>query len=309
MIHTFGYSPATAAAIRWSRDHDIPLVIELVITGATPYQYLPGLKRFSPYDLAHQSVIVAISRDLGDLCQGLGLNENVWTRPNPVDTRKFEVSNNSDRLTARHKISTASENDTLVVYVAKYLNRKKHSFLLEVLAKLPARFKLVLAGPALEDRDLVPGLKADQIPMLKQRANALGIGDRVEITHGFIDMVEYLAAADVFCFPAQDEGMGTPLLEALSSGTPVVANADEPSFGEWIIDGENGYLAPLNAEQWASAVQTAAEFGETQRKQISQSVKARISSDVIDKQYLRLMNTLAETAPGQAVDVEQVLSS
>ena len=77
MIHTFGYSPATAAAIRWSRDHDIPLVIELVNTGATPYQYLPGLKRFSPYDLAHQSVIVAISRDLGDLCQGLGLNENV----------------------------------------------------------------------------------------------------------------------------------------------------------------------------------------------------------------------------------------
>ena len=103
--------------------------------------------------------------------------------------------------------------------------------------------------------------------------------------------------------------MGTPLLEALSSGTPVVANANEPSFGEWIIDGENGYLAPLNAEQWASAVQAAAEFGETQRKQISQSVKARISSDVIDKQYLRLMNTLAETAPGQAVDVEQVLSS
>ena len=98
--------------------------------------------------------------------------------------------------------------------------------------------------------------------------------------------------------------------KAAKKGVQVLCFPECASTGyEWIIDGENGYLAPLNAEQWASAVQAAAEFGETQRKQNSQSVKARISSDVIDKQYLRLMNTLAETAPGQAVDVEQVLSS
>ena len=69
MIHTFGYSPATAAAIRWSRDHGIPLVIELVNTGATPYQYLPGLKRFSPYDLAHQSVIELEDSEVNYVCE------------------------------------------------------------------------------------------------------------------------------------------------------------------------------------------------------------------------------------------------
>ena len=62
------------------------------------------------------------------------------------------------------------------------------------MSKLPKSFKLVLAGPPLTDRDLVPGLKADQIPTLKKRAQELGVGKRVIISHGFVDMAKYLAA-------------------------------------------------------------------------------------------------------------------
>ncbi|MEC9293767.1 MAG: hypothetical protein VYC65_05695, partial [Chloroflexota bacterium] len=81
LIHVFGYSPATVAAINWSRNKDIPLILEIVNRGISPYQYLPGTSKFYPYDLTQQSVIVAISKYLAEVCKSEGLNDNVWTRP------------------------------------------------------------------------------------------------------------------------------------------------------------------------------------------------------------------------------------
>ncbi len=309
VIHTFGYSPATATAIKWSRDHKIPLVIELVNLGATPYQYLPSTRRFSSYDLGHQSVIIAISKSLGEISKNLGLDENVWIRPNPVDASAFAIPTNSERIAARRKISSASETDVLVIYVAKYLHQKNHSFLLDVLARLPARFKLVLAGPPVTNRDLVSGLTANQIPSLNERARELGVSDRVEIRHGFVDMSEYLSAADVFCFPAQNEAMGTPLLESISAGVPVVANADESSFQEWIVEGENGFLQPLVAENWAEAVIKASEFSDSKKSAMSAQIKGLISTELIDGQYRKILGAVSSTAPDQVVNVEEVLSS
>ena len=307
VIHTFGYSPATAAAIKWSRDHQVPLILELVNLMTTPYQYLPGTRYFTNYDLGENSVIVAISKSLGEMCRSHGLTENVWVRPNPVDTTRFSIPTDNARITARRKISSASDDDILIVYVAKYLTQKNHSFLIDVLAELPDQYKLVLAGPPLTDRDLVPGFTADQIPSLMQRATELGISDRVEISHGFVDMTEYLAAADVFCFPAKREAMGTPILESLSSGVPVVANADESSFREWLIEGENGYLRPLNARKWADAIQQAAPFGTTKRASISANIKDQISTDVIDENYFKILNAVSEAPPNTSIDLSGIL--
>jgi glycosyltransferase involved in cell wall biosynthesis len=200
------------------------------------------------------------------------------------------------------------DSDVLIVYVAKYINRKNHAFLLDVLAMLPKRFKLVLAGPPLTDRDLVPGLRADQIPTLKHRAEALGVGDRVDISHGFVDMAEYLSAADVFCFPAEREAMGTPVLESISTGVPVVANADESSFQEWVVDGENGFLRPLEPASWAAAITEASAFDEIKRLAMSKAIEKSISTESIDDNYRKLLETVALSSPGQVMSVPEVLS-
>jgi glycosyltransferase involved in cell wall biosynthesis len=309
VIHTFGYSPATAAAIAWSRAHNIPLIVELVNPVATPYQYLPGTRFYSHYDLRKQSIIVAISKSLGDMCQSRGLTENVWVRPNPVDTSRFSAVTDSVKQTARQKISTASSDDVLIVYVAKYIARKNHSFLLDVLTKLPDRFKMVLAGPPLADRDLVKGFTAKQIPLLRDRADELGVGDRVEITHGFVDMVEYLSAADVFCFPAVDEAMGTPILESISMGVPVVANGDESSFQEWITEGTNGFLRPLQPDAWAEAIVEAAKFSNATKMVMSSEIRTAISTDSIDEQYSRILNAIASSSSQHTLNVSEILSS
>jgi glycosyltransferase involved in cell wall biosynthesis len=309
VIHTFGYSPATTAAIKWSRDRDIPLILELVNPMPTPYQYLPGTRHFSEYSLTHQSVIVAISKSLGEMCEKHGLTENVWVRPNPVDTNRFSIAAEPERLLARRTISSAEKSDVLIVYVAKYISRKNHAFLLEVLTKLPEHFKLVLAGPPLGDLDLVPGLRADQIPTLQKRADELGIGHRVDVTHGYVDMPNFLAAADVFCFPAEGEAMGTPILESISAGVPVVANADESTFREWVTEGKNGFLRSLNPEQWAEAVIKAAEFTTELKATMSEEIRDVISAEVIDERYRKLLTAVTSISADQILNIEEVLSS
>ncbi|MEC9292936.1 MAG: glycosyltransferase [Chloroflexota bacterium] len=308
LIHTFGYSPATAAAIKMRRDLKIPLVLELVNPLRTPYQYLPGTRTFTKQDLSHQSLIVAISKSLGDMCASFGIVDNVWVRPNPVDTNNFSIPTEQERTTARKKISSVPENGKLIVYAAKYLTRKNHAFLLDVLTKLPESFNLVLAGPPLTDRDLVPGLKADQIPTLKKHAQELGIDKRVVISHGFVDMAKYMAAADIFCFPAEREAMGTPILESISSGVPVVANADESSFQEWVKDGKNGYLCPLITEKWAEAIVKASKFSHDKKLIMSEEIKSTVSTDLIDEQYYKLLTALASTKYLDQLNVKQVLS-
>ena len=122
-------------------------------------------------------------------------------------------------------------------------------------------------------------------------------------------MAEYLAAADVFCFPAVNEAMGTPILESISSGVPVVANADESSFREWIIDGENGYLAKLDAKAWAGAIFKASDFEENKKTVMSSEIKSSISTDRIDDQYQKLLTDLATKSRSERLDVDKVLSS
>jgi glycosyltransferase involved in cell wall biosynthesis len=309
LIHTFGYSPATIAAVNWSRRHNIPLLMELVNPMPNPYQHLPGSRRFTKQDLIHQSIIVAIGKSLGDMCRSHGLTDNVWVRPNPVDTSHFVVPTEQVRNDARNKISSVSDDEILIVYVAKYIARKNHSFLIEVMAHLPDNYRLVLAGPAQTENDTVPGFTADEIPNLNARASELGVGDRVEISHGFVDMLEYLSAADVFCFPSEDEAMGTPLIESIATGIPVVANAAESAFQEWVIDNKNGYLSRLVPEDWAQAIIKAANFDVEKKAEMSANINDSISTEVLDAQYNKLLTNLSTMQSDQQLKVERVLSS
>jgi glycosyltransferase involved in cell wall biosynthesis len=309
VIHTFGYSPATIAAVNWSRKHHVPLIMELVNPMPNPFQYLPCSRRFTKQDLTHQSMIVAIGKSLGDMCRSHRLTDNVWIRPNPVDTSHFTAPTQHARKTARNKISSATDDEILIVYVAKYIARKNHSFLIEVMAHLPDNYRLVLAGPAQTENDIVPGFTAGEIPALRARASELGVGDRVEISHGFVDMLEYLSAADVFCFPSEGEAMGTPLIESIATGIPVVANAAESAFQEWVIDDENGYLCQLIPQDWAQTIIKAANFDVEKKAAMSANINDSISTKVLDARYNKLLTNLYTMQSDHQLDVEQVISS
>ena len=307
LIHVFGYSPATIAAINWSRRKGIPLMLEIVNNVPTPYQYLPGVRKFRSYDLTRGSVIIAISKHIAELCKSIGLSNNVWTRPNPVDTYRFRPASNDQRSSTISHLFGFKKTDKVIVYVAKFLKQKNHQFLIEVMKYLPDEYKLILAGPTVTVGEIDPGIKAEEIPQLKSQIEKIGLSKRIKVIPEFVDTAKFLSGADVFCFPAENEAMGTPLIEALSTGTPVIANADEPSFVEWINSGKNGYLVGLDPASWADSIVSAAKFTRAQRLKISSDINSQISIEVIDQAYKALLDRLVDSSMEEAISVEKVL--
>jgi glycosyltransferase involved in cell wall biosynthesis len=49
----------------------------------------------------------------------------------------------------------------------------------------------------------------------------------------------------VFAFPSTREGFPGAVLEAMAAGLPVVAY-DLPAFQGWLVEGEHGFLVPIN---------------------------------------------------------------
>lgn len=93
-------------------------------------------------------------------------------------------------------------------------------------------------------------------PELTSLAATLGVGDRVEFL-GFRDHPEdYMRAADVFVLSSLWEGFGNVIVEAMSTGAPVVSTDCPHGPAEIIRDGENGILVPpADAQALATALQ------------------------------------------------------
>jgi glycosyltransferase involved in cell wall biosynthesis len=71
---------------------------------------------------------------------------------------------------------------------------------------------------------------------------------------GFIEhnkLPDYYAKAKVFLFPTSGDCWGVVLNEALVSGLPVITTDKTAAAGELIIDGENGYILPMEPSLWA----------------------------------------------------------
>ncbi|HSL59813.1 MAG TPA: glycosyltransferase family 1 protein, partial [Acidimicrobiales bacterium] len=134
----------------------------------------------------------------------------------------------------------------IVVYPAITYPHKDHVTLVRAFAALVADH---------DDLTLVLTHRAEQAEgEVRAEIDRLGIGHRVRRTGRipFPDVAGLVALADVLAFPSRYEGFGLPVLEAMASGTPVVA-ADATALPEVIGDG--GRLVPPGAvDAWAAAL-------------------------------------------------------
>jgi glycosyltransferase involved in cell wall biosynthesis len=63
------------------------------------------------------------------------------------------------------------------------------------------------------------------------------------------EMPKLLSQANIYISTSLDDGTSVSLLEAMASGAfPIVT--DIPSNREWISDGENGFLVPIDEERF-----------------------------------------------------------
>jgi N-acetyl-alpha-D-glucosaminyl L-malate synthase BshA len=102
--------------------------------------------------------------------------------------------------------------------------------LARILRTRPAALVLVGDGP---ERGVVQKL-----------ATSLGISDNVAFLGEQLQMGRFLAQADLFLLPSEQESFGLAALEALASGVPVVAT-HVGGLPEVVRHGETGWLVPV----------------------------------------------------------------
>ena len=106
---------------------------------------------------------------------------------------------------------------------------------------------LINALALLRDRGLpFQGVIAGEGPLrgaLEEQIARLGLGDRVRLLGQRSDIERIFAALDVFVLCSRSEGMSNTILEAMASGTPVVATR-VGGAEELVEDGRTGLLVP-----------------------------------------------------------------
>ena len=97
--------------------------------------------------------------------------------------------------------------------------------------------------------------------------------------------------SDVYMMPHKNEGLGTPILESLACGIPVIANSNEACFQQWIEHGENGYLCKLNIKYWLNAIKEISLLNQKDLLNNNKSLINESSTKKIDNDYWEMLNS------------------
>ena len=230
----------------------LPLVISLHGSDVFVAERNPVARAAARFAFGRAQWVTACSDDLRRRAVELGARDACTeVLPYGVDVDRFRP--NSDTRTRSLRAQGLGDTDQLVVAAGRLVRKKGFEFLIDAVATLqPAwpRLSLLLAGGG------------DLEQELRQRAARLGVGQRVVFLGAVAQsaVAELLAAADVVAVPSvrddagNVDGLPNVLLEALASGTPVVATA-AGGMGTVAIDGETARVVPERSpEPLAAAI-------------------------------------------------------
>ena len=295
VFHVFGNVATTSAAISFAKASHIPLVVEMTSDRSSPHGWEPWIiGKLWGARLPDRSRIVCISERLRHMCEKHDYVENVWSRPNPIDEAKF-FPEPDRRPDYRRRYTKFGDEDVVLSYVAKVMPSKNQRFLIEVLGHLPSRFKLVLAGPVTDSGPL-SSRDNRYLESIHEAIASRRLQNRIQVIPEFVEAHEVVKASDVYLFPSINEGLGTPVIEAIACGVPVVANLMEGITDQWIQEGESGFLSALDSEAFASKVESAAKIPRDTLLRKSQEILDIASAEVIDRQYWELLQEVRDTA-------------
>lgn len=167
--------------------------------------------------------------------------------PYGVDRKRFPPRNGERADNGRFR----------VMWLGQICQRKGLSYLLDAVRKVSRRnLQLVLRGSGLLDSDLL------------KTYSDLAIDLKHDAPHD--EILRELHSADVFVLPSLVEGFGHAILEAMSSGLPVITTAN--TCGADIIrSGTDGFLVPIRDSE---AIATHLDWALDHRAELAEMGRA-----------------------------------
>ncbi|MGB4407101.1 MAG: glycosyltransferase [Sphaerochaeta sp.] len=164
------------------------------------------------------------------LLEQYGVTKPIIVLSNGVDTTHFYPS--KEKRTVFRKRFGLSETDMVVISVGHFIERKGILDFLALAKRMP-HIQFMWFG------------HTPSSLMTKQILNAMEAKPANVRFPGFVDqdsLAQAYCGSDMFVFPSHEETEGIVVLEALSSGIPVVVY-DIPVYQDWLTDKQNVYKA------------------------------------------------------------------
>ena len=187
---------------------------------------------------------------------------------NGIDLEKYSF-NTEIRELYRQKIN--AKNKVVIGHIGNFIEQKNHKFILEwylELTKKNNNYLLLMIGD---------GILLEE---MKEKANILGLADKVIFLGKTTEVSNYLQAMDIFVLPSLHEGLPVVLIEAQASGLPCIVS-DKVSE-EANITGSIKYVDIKDKHKWILAIkQTTYILYNEDRKEVCKKWK----KNLIDKGY------------------------
>lgn len=197
-----------------------------------------------------------------------------------------------DRGRLRRELGIAPDTP-LVTGVGGLEPRKGFDLLVDALSRIHAPAHLCIAGAGPEEE------------VLRERADRLGIADRVHLLGQRSDVASILADSDLFVLSSRNEGMAVAMLEAMAAGVPVVAtrvSGVDAALGATADRGPAGWIvAPNDAASLAVGIDRAfAAMREGTGETRTEEARFRVREWFSEERMLDRIEAILDPAYGSA---------
>jgi glycosyltransferase involved in cell wall biosynthesis len=215
--------------------------------------------------------ILAISEGVRDALVRSGVPaSSIRVVPSGIDLAPHATPGDRARVRAAEGVL---EDEIVVLQIAALAPHKSQRDLLRAASAALARrpeLRFWIAGEGRLRREL------------EAERDALALGDRFRLLGFREDVLDLLAAADLFCVSSYLEGMGTSTLDAMAAGLPVVATR-VGGIPEIVADGVTGLLVPpREPESLARALVDLAE-DRSRRERMGQEARIKVRAFSADR--------------------------
>jgi glycosyltransferase EpsD len=155
-----------------------------------------------------------------------------------IDLNRFHAVTKLEKERLRNQLHYR-DNDFILLYIAEFIPRKNHEFLLRQISKIKEiipNLKIIFAG------------KGKLLENIKSIIATLNIVEIVDFLGYRNDVEKICQISDIYVSMSKQEGLAVSILEAMATGLPIVCSKIRGHIDS-VVDSRNGFLFNLDNPQ------------------------------------------------------------